>query len=105
VFVVPLEAVPLPVDRLVRPPEPRHVDRDHPSAAREQRLGHLPVEISPRRLAVEAHHRRSTRITLVHVVHPQPVHVDVMRLPRIARQIREALVGGAKHSRQLILSP
>ena len=55
---------------------------------------HVPVEVAPARLAVEAEHRGAA--ALVEVVQAQAVHLGVVRLVGVAREVREALVGGAE---------
>ena len=90
--VVPVERVPVAVGRLVRPAEAEVVGSDDARRAR-QAGDHLPVEVRPRRLAVQAEH--GIALTLVDVVHPQPVLVRVSGLEREVGDRREAFVGRA----------
>ena len=99
---VAVVAVPVEIGRLVGAPEAGEVRTDHPVAARHERRQHLAVQVRPRRLAVEADDG-ATR-TLVEVVHPEAVHLGVVGLEVVARQVLEALVWGAEevgHARNL----
>src|SRR3954454_11238133 len=90
---VAVVGVPLRLRRLVGAPEPEVVRRDAPRDPLERR-DHRPVEKRPRRLAVQEQHR--VTVSLVDVVHAQPVLVEIARLepeagqavePRIRRAI------------------
>src|SRR3954469_6665274 len=82
--------VPLAFGRLVGAAEAEVVRRDAARDARERR-DHLAVEKRPRRLAVQQQDR--VTFTLVEVMHAQSVLVEVVRLEREARQVREPSVG------------
>src|SRR5262249_30867229 len=63
---------------------------------REEDRDHLPVEIGPGRLAVQAEDGVSAGRSLVEVVDPEAVDVEVVRGERVAGKAREPTVGGAK---------
>ena len=89
---VPVERVPLGVRRLVRPAEAEVVGRDHPRHRSEWR-NQLPVEVRPRRLAVQEQGRVAG--ALVDVVHAEPVLLHVARRELVTREPLEPLVGRA----------
>ena len=83
--------------RLVGAAEADVVGRDHPDSAVDEDRDDRAVEVGPGRLPVQQQRDRSVRRTFVDVVHPQRVDavggdLGVVRLERVARQIREALV-------------
>ena len=84
-------AVPVAVDGLVRAPEAGIVGTDDALPTRHERRDHLPVQVRPAGLSVEAHHR--VAVALVHVVEAQSVDLGVVGLERVARQVVEVLVG------------
>jgi hypothetical protein len=53
------------------------------------------VEERPRGFAVEKEHRVGLAMSLVHVMHPQSVELEVMRLERICGKTLEPLLGRA----------
>ena len=67
-----------------------------------ERRNHLAVEKAPRRLAVQKKHGRRVARAFVHVVHAKLAaavagrDVSVVSLERVARKVREAVVGSAK---------
>ena len=87
------------VRRLVGAAEPEEVGRDDARAARQKRRQHAPVEIAPRRLAVQAQERALAR-PLVDVREPQPGEagevLDVARRAGKTGQRGEALLGRAE---------
>ncbi|HXH87281.1 MAG TPA: hypothetical protein VNI55_01560 [Gaiellaceae bacterium] len=89
---VEVEGVVLDPGRLVGASEAEVVRHDCPSR-RSQLRDHLAIEVRPRRLSVEEQHRRAG--ALVEVVEPEPLLLDVVRLERVAGEIREVLVGGS----------
>ena len=86
--------VPVALGRLVGAAEAGVVGHDHAVPAVDQRPDHLPVEVRPGRLAVEADDRVAR--ALVEVVQPQPVDLGVVRLEVEPGQALEALVGCAE---------
>src|SRR5439155_18540280 len=97
--------------RLVGAAESDEIGGDGAEARAGDHGDHLPVEVRPRRLAVEHEHRRRVARALVDVVHAKRAAVavgnfDVVRLERIAGQVGESLVGRADelHSLEMTLS-
>jgi hypothetical protein len=89
---VEVVGVVLLAQRLVGAPEAEVVRGDRPRARHE--LGkHLPVEVGPRRLAVQEQHGRA--VALVQEVHPEALLLDVVGREGVSRQGVEALVGRA----------
>ena len=78
-----------PVDRLVRTTEPDEVGHDDAADGREAG-NHASIEEPPRGLPVEEQDRVAG--TLLGVVHPQAVLLDVARLVGPAGEVVEALV-------------
>ena len=96
---VTVVGVPALVGRLVRAAEADEVRADHPVPAVDEPVEHVPVQVAPAGLAVEAQDRRAR--ALVEMVQAQAVHLDVVRFVGVARQVREALVGGAEDVHQV----
>ena len=94
--------VPALVGRLVGAAEADEVGADHAVPARDEPVEHVPVEVAPARLAVEAEDGRPA--PLVEVVQAQAVDLDVVGLVGEARQVLEALVGRAEDVHGFVLS-
>jgi hypothetical protein len=85
------------VDRLVAPPEAHEVGCDDAEAGVEEPGDHLPVQVAPGGLAVQQQDDRGVTRPFVEGGHPQAVGgLRVRRLPRVAGQVGEALVGRAQ---------
>src|SRR5205085_3519287 len=80
--------------RLVRAPEADKVGRDDAPASGDEARKHLPVEIAPGRLAMQAE-KRASAAPLVEVMHAVAAPLNVMRRVAKTGQIGEALIGGA----------
>src|SRR5262249_20513593 len=93
---VALVGVVLAANRLVGTPEADQVRCHDPVSGRHQDGDHLAVEVRPGRLAVQAEDGVRARRSLVDVVDPEPVDVEVVRAERVAWKTHEAIVGGAE---------
>ena len=87
--------------RLVGAAEPDEVGGQHPMPRGGQRRNHGAVQVTPRRLAVQQHHRLAVPGALIEVVHTQRTGVaradiQVVRFEGIALEVGEAGVRGAK---------
>src|SRR6187551_3547335 len=99
--VMAVVRVPAGLDGLVGAPEAEVVGRDDPRR-RGERRDQLPVQVAPRRLAVEQQHGIAG--ALVDPVHPQAVLLEVVRPELPARKALEALVRRAvRHASTLQL--
>jgi hypothetical protein len=87
---VALVRVPGLVGRLVAPAEPDEVGADHPVPGLDEPVEHVPVEVAPARLAVEAEHGGPA--ALVDVMQAQAVDLRVVGLVGVAGQVLKALV-------------
>ena len=86
-------------------PKPDQVRGHGPEPGVDQHGDHVAVEVAPGRLAVEEEHHRGVRVALVEVVDPQRAalavgDLGVVRLERVAGQVREAVVRRAQRVHQ-----
>ena len=91
-LVVTQIAVGLDLGGLVGPAHPEVVHGDHPVAGIGEHRDHVPVQVGPRRLAVEEQHDLAVGGTLVHVGLSQAVDLHVLGLIRPVRQALEARI-------------
>src|SRR3954467_6561831 len=77
---------------LVGTAEADEVGREHAVSSGDERRDHAPIEVAPRRLAVQAE-KGALALAFVEGVRSQPAPFEVMRLECESGQIVEARVG------------